>query len=117
MVQNESWTVAAPFKEQKHVRTAVESIANNFSPQAQRLDIRKLPQAKQTTPYPGDGYYRGGKELPPHSILNKTKISLSLDRFLEKGKKLIVVIVIVLFVIILHFKKHTRTFFLTSLLT
>jgi hypothetical protein len=50
-----------PFKEQKHVRTAVESIANNFSPQAQRLDIRKLPRAKQTTPYPGDGYYRGGK--------------------------------------------------------
>lgn len=63
MVQNDSWTVAAPFKEQKHVRTAVESIANNFSPQAQRLDIRKLPQAKQTTPYPGDGYYRGGKEI------------------------------------------------------
>ncbi|CAF5215707.1 unnamed protein product, partial [Rotaria magnacalcarata] len=37
LVQNDSWTVAAPFKEQKHVRTAVESIANNFSPQAQRL--------------------------------------------------------------------------------
>ncbi len=54
-----------PFKEQKHVRTAVESIANNFSPQAQRLDIRKLPQAKQTTPYPGDGYYRGGKKKNP----------------------------------------------------
>lgn len=61
LVQTDSWTVAAPFKEQKHVRTAVESIANNFSPQAQQLDIRKLPQRKQTTPYPGDGYYRGEK--------------------------------------------------------
>jgi hypothetical protein len=61
LVQSDSWTVAAPFKEQKHVRTAVESIANNFSPQARTLDIRKLPRTKQTTPYPGDGYYRGGK--------------------------------------------------------
>lgn len=63
IVQNDSWTVAAPFKEQKFVRSAVESIANNFSPQAQRLNIRKLPQAKQTAPYPGDGYYRGGKNF------------------------------------------------------
>ena len=61
LVQSDSWTVAVPFKEQKHVRTAVESIANNFSPQAQRLDIRKLPQAKQGVHYPGDGYYRGGR--------------------------------------------------------
>ncbi|CAF1606325.1 unnamed protein product, partial [Adineta ricciae] len=28
LVQPDSWTVAAPFKEQKHVRTVVESIAN-----------------------------------------------------------------------------------------
>ena len=56
LVQHESWTVAAPFKEQKHVRTAVESIANNFSPYAQQLDIRKLPKPKTQTAYPGDGF-------------------------------------------------------------
>ena len=63
--------MAAPFKEQKHVRTVVESIANNYSPQAQRLDIRKLPKTKQTTPYPGDGFYRGGKHFSLNNITER----------------------------------------------
>ena len=83
LVQSDSWTVAAPFKEQKHVRTAVESIANNFSPQAQRLDIRKLPQAKQGVHYPGDGYYRGGKTtIHPHlTLMSRSPF------YLEKGRQ------------------------------
>ncbi|CAF3510924.1 unnamed protein product [Rotaria socialis] len=82
LVQNDSWTVAAPFKEQKHVRTAVESIANNFSPQAQRLDIRKLPQSKQTIPYPGDGYYRGVDEF-----LKRTRDEPGAPNWIQKKQK------------------------------
>ncbi|CAF4568450.1 unnamed protein product [Rotaria sp. Silwood1] len=82
LVQPDSWTVAAPFKEQKHVRTAVESIANNFSPQAQRLDIRKLPQAKQTIPYPGDGYYRGVEDF-----LKRTREEPGTPRWIQKKQK------------------------------
>ncbi|CAF4055950.1 unnamed protein product, partial [Adineta steineri] len=82
LVQPDSWTVAAPFKEQKHVRTAVESIANNFSPDAQRLDIRKLPQAKQTTPYPGDGYYRGVDEF-----LKRTREEPATPNWIQKKQK------------------------------
>ena len=86
MVQSDSWTVAAPFKEQKHVRTAVESIANNFSPFAQQLDIRKLPKTKSQATYPGDGFYLGGK----FDFSFDRRVSLIIIesiRFVEKGKK------------------------------
>ncbi|GAB1599971.1 hypothetical protein Ahia01_000274600, partial [Argonauta hians] len=37
-----SWTLASPFKEQKHSHTPSDSIANNYSPTAQQLKLPKL---------------------------------------------------------------------------
>ncbi|XP_046888652.1 dynein axonemal heavy chain 3 [Hypomesus transpacificus] len=42
ILQNTSWTLAVPFKEQCHHRTPSESIGNNYSPQARDLKIRNL---------------------------------------------------------------------------
>ncbi|GAA6232467.1 dynein heavy chain 3, axonemal [Lates japonicus] len=48
ILQFGSWTLAVPFKEQRHHRTPSESIANNYSPRAQDLRINKLQQRRQT---------------------------------------------------------------------
>ena len=42
-----SWTLAAPFKEQKHFRTPSESIANNYTPTAGELKIQDLVKMKR----------------------------------------------------------------------
>uniref|UniRef100_A0A7N8X0D6 Uncharacterized protein n=1 Tax=Mastacembelus armatus TaxID=205130 RepID=A0A7N8X0D6_9TELE len=44
ILQTNSWTLAVPFKEQHHHRTPSESIANNYSLEAQDLKIMKLHQ-------------------------------------------------------------------------
>ncbi|KAK2921231.1 hypothetical protein Q8A73_000716 [Channa argus] len=49
ILQTNSWTLAVPFKELRHHRTPSESIANNYSPQAQDLKIDKL-YLRQHTP-------------------------------------------------------------------
>ncbi|CAF0750041.1 unnamed protein product [Didymodactylos carnosus] len=84
LVQHESWTVAAPYKEQKHVRSAVESIANNFSPQAQQLNIRKLPKQKDSRPYPGDGYHRNE---PVDEFLKRTREEPDIPAWVQKKCK------------------------------
>ncbi|XP_033631251.1 dynein heavy chain 3, axonemal-like [Asterias rubens] len=45
IMQGMSWTLAAPFKEQKYSRTPSESIANNYTPSANKLNIRSLPRS------------------------------------------------------------------------
>nr|XP_006820578.1 PREDICTED: dynein heavy chain 3, axonemal-like [Saccoglossus kowalevskii] len=42
IMKGTSWTLAAPFKEQKYHRTPSESIANNYTPTASDLKIRSL---------------------------------------------------------------------------
>eukprot|EP00057_Strongylocentrotus_purpuratus_P008145 XP_011662619.1 PREDICTED: uncharacterized protein LOC105437570 [Strongylocentrotus purpuratus] len=44
IMQGNSWTLAAPFKEQKFHRTPSESIANNYTPSASHLKIKSLPR-------------------------------------------------------------------------
>uniref|UniRef100_A0A3Q3EKF3 Dynein axonemal heavy chain 3 n=1 Tax=Labrus bergylta TaxID=56723 RepID=A0A3Q3EKF3_9LABR len=48
ILQSNSWTLAVPFKEQRHHRTPSESIANNFSPRAQDLKIIQLQHRRKT---------------------------------------------------------------------
>lgn len=42
-----SWTLAAPFKEQKYHRTPSESIANNYTPTASDLKMKDLPKLQR----------------------------------------------------------------------
>ncbi|KAL0984291.1 hypothetical protein UPYG_G00139540 [Umbra pygmaea] len=48
ILQNSSWTLAVPYKEQRHYRTPSESIGNNYSPQACDLKIRNLQKRRKT---------------------------------------------------------------------
>lgn len=41
-MQNKSWNLAVPYKEQKFFHTPSESIANNYTPSANKLKIRNL---------------------------------------------------------------------------
>ncbi|XP_070580768.1 dynein axonemal heavy chain 3-like [Ptychodera flava] len=45
IMKGTSWTLAAPFKEQKYHRTPSESIANNYTPTASDLKIKSLPKS------------------------------------------------------------------------
>ncbi|XP_071813132.1 dynein axonemal heavy chain 3-like isoform X2 [Apostichopus japonicus] len=49
IMQGNSWTLAAPFKEQKFHRTPSESIGNNYTPSASDLKIRSLPKNNNLT--------------------------------------------------------------------
>ncbi|ESO89088.1 hypothetical protein LOTGIDRAFT_210054 [Lottia gigantea] len=44
LMKGTSWTLAAPFKEEKYHRTPSESIANNYTPSASTLKLRDLPK-------------------------------------------------------------------------
>lgn len=48
ILQTNSRTLAAPFKEQRLHRTPSESIGNNYSPQAQDLKMTELQQRRHT---------------------------------------------------------------------
>lgn len=52
LLQRESWTRLAPFKEQKYQRTPSESIANVYTPSAATLKINKLKQVRKSTFHP-----------------------------------------------------------------
>ena len=43
-----SWTLAAPFKEERHHRTPSESIANNYTPSASDLKMKDLPKMQRS---------------------------------------------------------------------
>ncbi|XP_066834006.1 dynein axonemal heavy chain 3 isoform X6 [Anser cygnoides] len=42
LMQQASWTLAAPFKEQSHYRSPSDSIANNYTPTARDLKLKNL---------------------------------------------------------------------------
>ena len=42
IMNSASWTLAAPFKEQRYHRSPSESIANNYTPTVQDLKIKDL---------------------------------------------------------------------------
>ncbi|XP_035537407.1 dynein heavy chain 3, axonemal [Morone saxatilis] len=48
ILQTNSWTLAAPFKEQHLHRTPTESIGNNYSPRAQGLKMTELQHRRHT---------------------------------------------------------------------
>ncbi|XP_052264555.1 dynein axonemal heavy chain 3-like isoform X1 [Dreissena polymorpha] len=47
IMKGTSWTLAAPFKEQKFHRTPSESIANNYTPSASDLKMKDLPKLQR----------------------------------------------------------------------
>ncbi len=44
LMQDRSWNLAVPYKEQRHFHTPSESIANNYTPTANQLKIKNLSQ-------------------------------------------------------------------------
>lgn len=48
LMRGSSWTLAAPFKEQKFHRTPSESIANNYTPSASDLKVKDIPKLNRT---------------------------------------------------------------------
>lgn len=44
LMQSKSWNLAVPFCEQRYSHTPSESIANNYTPTANDLKIKNLPQ-------------------------------------------------------------------------
>ncbi|XP_061086442.1 dynein axonemal heavy chain 3 [Conger conger] len=56
IIYNTSWTLAVPFKDQRHHRTPSESIGNNYSLQARHLKIQNLQKRHGAPPQgiPGD---------------------------------------------------------------
>ncbi|XP_059139620.1 dynein axonemal heavy chain 3-like isoform X2 [Physella acuta] len=48
LMKSTSWTLAAPFKEQKYDRTPSESIANVYTPTASNLKLKDLPKLYRT---------------------------------------------------------------------
>lgn len=46
LMKGTSWTLAAPYKEQRHHRTPSESIANNYTPSAADLKLKELSKIK-----------------------------------------------------------------------
>lgn len=48
IMKGTSWTLAAPFKEEKFHRTPSESIANNYTPSASDLKLKDLPKLTRT---------------------------------------------------------------------
>uniref|UniRef100_A0A8C3MBH4 Uncharacterized protein n=1 Tax=Geospiza parvula TaxID=87175 RepID=A0A8C3MBH4_GEOPR len=46
LMQESSWTLAAPFKEQPHYRSPSDSIANNYTPTARDLKLKNIKKMK-----------------------------------------------------------------------
>lgn len=44
-MQDRSWSLAVPYKEQRYFHTPSESIANNYTPTANQLKIKNLQQS------------------------------------------------------------------------
>ena len=47
-MKSTSWTLAAPFKEQKYDRTPSESIANVYTPSASDLKMKELAKLQKS---------------------------------------------------------------------
>ena len=47
-MQDRSWSLAVPYKEQRYFHTPSESIANNYTPTANKLQIKNLSQSVKT---------------------------------------------------------------------
>ncbi|RUS89800.1 hypothetical protein EGW08_002412, partial [Elysia chlorotica] len=73
LMKSTSWTLAAPFKEQKYDRTPSESIANVYTPSAANLKMKDLPKL-----------YRGKTKRFGPSVAKKKKKALKEDRDYSK---------------------------------
>ncbi|XP_073447160.1 dynein axonemal heavy chain 3 isoform X2 [Aquarana catesbeiana] len=67
LMQSQSWTLAAPFKEQRFHRNPSNSIANNYSPTARDLKLGEIYK-KMPSPRPGTA-----RTSPRHKALNSSK--------------------------------------------
>lgn len=51
LMQQKSWNIAVPFREQRFSHTPSESIANNYTPTANKLKIKNLPPTTNRSIY------------------------------------------------------------------
>ncbi|XP_053327633.1 dynein axonemal heavy chain 3 [Spea bombifrons] len=78
LMQSTSWTLAAPFKEQRYRRNPSNSIANNYSPSARNLKLGELPM-KIPSPRAGSAmeapHQAGLSSKDSSSVQKKPKLS------------------------------------------
>lgn len=74
IMQGTSWTLAAPYKEEKYCRTPSESIGNNYTPAAKDLKIKDLQKRKAMTT---------SKAVGDHSLKRPKMMSPSSADYLE----------------------------------
>jgi hypothetical protein len=63
IIQDKSWNIAVPYKEQRFFHTPSESIANNYTPFANNLKLKDISSLTRTKKFKGNGYYRGGNSF------------------------------------------------------
>ncbi|XP_068100920.1 dynein axonemal heavy chain 3 [Hyperolius riggenbachi] len=66
LMQSQSWTLAAPFKEQRFHRNPSNSIANNYSPTARNLKLGEISK-KATSPRPSTAKISPRNKSPAYS--------------------------------------------------
>ncbi|MGH0140104.1 UNVERIFIED_CONTAM: hypothetical protein FKN15_000554, partial [Acipenser sinensis] len=98
ILQSTSWTLAVPFKEQRHHRSPSESIGNNYTPSASNLKIKDL---QKKFPYRYLHYLNTGVhshmlvaqdqqqmknvlQLLPHHLKNKTDLEKLQEKLTEE---------------------------------
>lgn len=77
LMQSQSWTLAAPFKEQRFHRNPSNSIANNYSPTARDLKLGEIYK-KMPSPRPGTA-----KTSPRHKALNCILVLIVIHYFIN----------------------------------
>ncbi|XP_053550231.1 dynein axonemal heavy chain 3 [Bombina bombina] len=81
LMQNPSWTLAAPFKELRFHRNPSNSIANNYSLTARDLKLAELPK-KMSSPRPSTA-----KNTPQLRTLSTSKDSSSIQKKLKSSPR------------------------------
>ncbi|KAK3579501.1 hypothetical protein CHS0354_028323 [Potamilus streckersoni] len=73
IMKNTSWTLAAPFKEEKYHRTPSESIANNYTPTARNLKLKDLPKLTRQKTKVYDGSKSPRKMARSKTVVEKAQ--------------------------------------------
>jgi hypothetical protein len=81
LMQPKSWNLAIPYKEQKHFHSPSESIANNFSPYASDLKIRRLTKKTNKNAQESISLHKSFKKK---SKKNSTRLSIKLNELEEE---------------------------------
>ncbi|NXN55853.1 DYH3 protein, partial [Rynchops niger] len=80
LMQQASWTLAAPFKEQSYYRSPSDSIANNYTPTARDLNLKnvhKLKLSSMTAPSLGSAEQRTSSQPSKECDPSRKKLKLT----------------------------------------